>query len=780
MTFERLLKNPYQALNDSDSWVKRAALANISRKPLLEDSHIFEELLNNCEQTHSFIAHKALKKLFPNTVAVKETWLGLFQASLDLLIKRACAGSSQLRIAALKALAAASEYLDLKQIELIFKSLNTVFSYDGIFSAPISSLVLIRKSQNFFLPEGFAALLASFTDGEEKNNIIRRELMSDEPSRQIPALISLQLSPASDFVDLLLMLVRHDDIRVAAEASRALLSCGGTRVYLVLLSLLQEADDMSRKAAILPIAAATDREEIWPLLKGYALGEDKTMAIVALKATDGYMAASKAEKLILYAETIKSKEPEISAISAVLAYKCGAARSVRIIKQMLASPSKKQRLTVASMLPQLPAELALPMIVSCIDLEKNGDVLRQLILALRDLLPKISQPKLFDDYIASWLERQLKSPEPFKRSQAAVLCGCCGSFTQDMMIKALNKEEHPHVIASLLAALGKSGCNSILIYSKYHDHDDSRVRANMVMAMACCGNVAIPYFTEGLEDNSARVRATSALNLFMLGQFDGIKVLNDMLQIPEPAVVLSACYALEKMLRVILPMNHSEHPLNLAISRMVMENQKNRPVGPGLFNYPEAIEVFEDLASAKGNHERLAAILTEKHRRMPASILVTRLLAAMYIVGGDSQQAWPLIETIIENNSSNLADMLDAYRTVIRLGLREKADELGEKTRNLYKMLLEGCIEMCKTIEGSDVTLLLKRLQFLMEPSMNLYNAMIKLKVMDKDNDTVMYLMTELILARPLNFPLIQKLIAVMPDTYASLRTALQKYVESV
>ena len=95
-------------------------------------------------------------------------------------------------------------------------------------------------------------------------------------------------------------------------------------------------------------------------------------------------------------------------------------------------------------------------------------------------------------------------------------------------------------------------------------------------------------------------------------------------------------------------------------------------------------------------------------------------------------------------------------------------------------MLLDGCIELCKELRGTGAALMLQRLNFLNEPSMNLYNAMIQLKVVEDDPDTVMYLMTELILARPFNANIINKLAAMMPDDYSTLKDALQVYVKSL
>ena len=218
----------------------------------------------------------------------------------------------------------------------------------------------------------------------------------------------------------------------------------------------------------------------------------------------------------------------------------------------------------------------------------------------------------------------------------------------------------------------------------------------------------------------------------------------------------------------------------MAISRLAIDSQKNRQVGPGLLNSPESSAIFNEMATAAGDKNKLIWILEEKHKRRPSSFMIMRLLAANYILNNDYQKALPLMEICVRENPSDLADLLDAYRTALKLGELHRANEFGDKTKKLYRMLLDGCVELCRSLDGAGVTMMLQRLNFLEEPSMNLYNAMIQLKVVEGDQETVMYLITELILARPFNTNLINKLIGIMPDKYATLRDAMGLYCKSI
>ncbi len=782
MNFQRLVKKPRIALRDSDGWVSSQALAAVSREPVAEDRVFLEECLENENPVIALLGFMGLKKLFPMQPGMQEVWQNLFYDTVDLLEKRASSGSgsAQIRAAAAKAMAFATD-ISYSTVEAVLKSLSVSFRYDTAFIAKEPPLYLLQRQNDFQLLEAVGILLASLhTDQQAAVKILTRELDCQNPDRIIPALIALQLNPNPDFTDQVLWVARNGEKRVADEAIKALLACGGKKVCLFISSLLKEIKDVDRRSVILSVAASTDREEIWPVLTAFAKGKEQKLALTALRAIDGFDGIDKSEKISLCAEAAKCKDPEIMALASVLAWKAGSLKTIKLLNQFLDSDSEQHRLAAAKVLAEVAPEKAIPLIVSHFEEETEEKVYSQLLLSARALLPKVKKVELVENTILPWLSAMIKSSDDWKRNQAAVLCGYLGPMSEEILLKALTKEKHNYVIASLLAALGKCGSNRLLLFSKYHDHEDDRVRANMIYALANCGSEAIPYFSEALGDSSPRVRAGAAYNLFMLGQVNVINTLNAMLQVPEPLSVLSACYAIFKLLKTVLPKLEADHPLALAISRLAIDSQKNRQVGPGLLNSPESAAVFNEMATAAGDKNKLIWILEEKHKRRPSSFLITRLLAANYILNGDYQKALPLMEICVRENPSDLADLLDAYRTSLKLGELHRANEFGDKTKKLYRMLLDGCVELCRSLDGAGVTMMLQRLNFLEEPSMNLYNAMIQLKVVEGDQETVMYLITELILARPFNTNLINKLIGIMPDKYATLRDAMGGYWKSI
>ena len=73
----------------------------------MEDCSFFQDLIESNDPKEAFLAFKGLSKLFNTPLTIKEIWRELFLESIDLLKKRAISssGSSQLRMAALKALA---------------------------------------------------------------------------------------------------------------------------------------------------------------------------------------------------------------------------------------------------------------------------------------------------------------------------------------------------------------------------------------------------------------------------------------------------------------------------------------------------------------------------------------------------------------------------------------------------------------------------------------------------------------------------------------------------
>lgn len=118
MNFQRLVKKPRIALRDCDSWVSCQALAAVSRNPVAEDRVFLEECLENENPQIALLGFMGLKKLFPMQPGMQEVWQNLFFDTVDLLEKRASSGSgsAQIRAAATKAMAFATELLSLIHI----------------------------------------------------------------------------------------------------------------------------------------------------------------------------------------------------------------------------------------------------------------------------------------------------------------------------------------------------------------------------------------------------------------------------------------------------------------------------------------------------------------------------------------------------------------------------------------------------------------------------------------------------------------------------------------
>lgn len=779
MPLEQIPKNLREAVRVNDSWTRRTALAALAREPLPADREIFEDLLDSEDTTVALLAFLGLKKLFPTPLIVRDFWKELFGESIDLLSRRACSGPAQLRVAALKALAFAPEHLSFGLVERVLESLESPLHHESILSGQSPALALVQQPQNFFLPEGFAVLLASLPGGHERVNLLRRELNSQETSRLLPALISLQLNPAAELTDQVLLLARSAEKRVALEAARALLACGGTKVFLVILSLLKEAADPIRKSWLLPLAASTGREEVWPVIVTYAASEDRQLAQAALRAAAAF-AAPVEDKADLFNRALRSTDPAVTTMAAQFAWNVGSMKALRILEKYLNSDSWQDRASAAEALGNISPETSIPVIAGRFDLEKSGDVIRQMILSLRRLLPQAKGNMRLHDLLMPWFSRLMKSTDAFKRSQCAVLCGLIGKAAQDLVLNNLETEHHPHVIASLLSALGSSGFDRLLVYSRFHDHMDSRVRANMISAMLVCGGEAVSYFTNALKDPSPRVRGAAAKNLFLLGQLDIVATLNRLLLVPEPLSVLSGCYSLGQLLRIQPPMLSSDHPLPLAVARRTRLNKQQQPYGPAILNAPEISGIFNELAIANGNRQKLVWILEEKSRRYPTSYAIRRMLASLLVVEGEIDRAAALLEICRSENPGVLADLLDAYRMAIKLGQLNKATDYGEAAKELYGALLDGCMELCRSLRGTGADLMLQKLHHLSEPSMNLYNAMIQLKVIENDQETVLDLMSELVVARPYNAMVIRKLAGMLPESFSELRSSLEVFAASL
>ena len=775
MRADQLFRNPRDEVNSPDLWTRRMALAAIVKAPNPQDREIFEDLLSDDDPSTALLAFLGLKKLYPAPVPVKNAWKELFGESIDLLVRRACSGPVQLRVAALKALAFSPENLSYGLIERVLQSLDEPVSYENISTGESPSLPLVQPPQKFFLPEGFSLILASLPGGQERVRLLQRELYSSDSARLVPVLLALQIHPVPELTDQILLLVRSSDKRVACEAARALLACGGKRVFLMIISLLKETSDIERKSWLLPLVARTGKDEIWNILEHHANHENELLRYSALTAIDIYPAPIE-KKAKVFTKLVDDSDARVACYAAQLAWHSGSMKALRFLENGLNSETKSLRKHAAKAFSGIGAETSVPILSSRLDIERTGDVIRQIILSLRKLIPGYKRKFGVIDLLIPRFARLLKSTDAFRRNQTAVLCGITGKPAEDIVLKSLEKEHHPHVIASLLNSLGKIGTDRLLVFSKFHDHPDPRVRSNMISSMLICGPKAVSYFTEALSDPSPRVRSAAAKNMFLLGQLDIIPVLNRMLLVPSPVSVLSACYSLGQLMRIQPPILNPDHPVPLALSRKLKIMRRNQNSGPMLLNSPELTDVFREMSIAGGNIKKLLWILEEKNRRFPASHAIRRMLAAVCTTDGQYDKAMSLLEQCLSEQPTILSDLMDAYRLALKTGNLEKANSYGNKTKEIYKVLLDSCMALCRNIRGSGAEFMIERLHHLSEPSMNLYNAMIQLKVIEGDKETVIDLLSELALSRPTNYFVIRKLSSVLPESMSELKAALQNY----
>lgn len=780
ITDQWMLNNPREAVRASDSWTRRVALAALLKSPQTSDREIFEENIDSDDLTLSLLSFLGLKKLFPAPAPTRAAWKEIFGESVDLLSRRACVGPAQMRVAALKSLAFAPEHLSVGLVERVLKSLDSPVSYETVSSGQTPALSLVQKPHRFFLPEGFALLLASLPGGHERVRLLQQELYSEDPARLLPVLIALQIQPVAELSDQLLKIARSADQRVKIEAARALLACGGNRVFLLILSLLKETSEPGVKSLLLPLAANTGREEVWPVICKYAASDESQIVQAALRSADIFPAPVE-EKIAIYREGMKSADSAVATLAARFAWQGGSMKALRILENGLISSDKKWRMHSAAALGHLSSETAIPLLSQRFDNERSGDVIRQMILSLRRLLPLVQRQPRVHDVLIPWFSRLLRSADAFKRSQCAVLAGLIGKAGVDLLLKALEKEQHPHVVASLLGALGRNGVDRLLVYSLFHDHPDSRVRANMISAMLACGAQAMSYFSAALKDESPRVRSAAARNLFLLGQLEIVGTLNRMLLVPEPVSVLSGCFGLGQLLRIQPPLLDSDHPLPLSVSRKIrLKHHDEKFVGPALLDAVELPQIFREMALVGGSRKKIAWVLDEKLKRMPSLHPVRRMLAAFLALNADYERSSSLIAAGIRQCPNILADLLDIYRLSLKMGNLDAASDYGKKARQLYGELLNGCTDLCRHMRGGGASMILERLHHLKEPSMNLYNAMIQLKVIEGELETVLDLMAELVLARPQNPFIVRKLASLLPESRSELKTALTAYASSL
>lgn len=779
MLFERLpiIKDGNAVWNEYSS--QTASVAAISENPSLSEKEYYSKLLKSQDIYLALSASLCLKKLFPPTNQTKSIVSDIFAEAEDSLIHRACSGPAQLRIAALKALIFDAGYLSFTDISHILESTESISEHESFYSGNFQSLTRIMPQSNFFLTEALGAIIAVLPNKNERFDLIKRELSLQNETRIISALNSLQMVPAEEPTNLVLQLARSENFRISKEAIKSLLICGGSKVYLIILSILKEINNPEQKAELLPIAALTHREEAWIMIKESMNSENIKLTKSALIASD-IISINDDEKSEFYKKLMKHSDPEVSCISAALAWKHGSLKAIKVITKHLESNSKKSRAAASKVLSHINPEQSIPILIKKFNEETNGDVIRENILSIRRILTQNSEVTLqYADFFMPWLNRLFKSTDPFKRVQSAVLCGLVGKASKDTLLSALNKEKHPYVLSAIIKALGKCDFDRILVYSAYAQNNDSRVRAATIESLPITGT-SMSYYTQALKDENPRVKAAAIIKLYLSGQTDVIRKANEMINVPSPEAVLAGCYALSRTVRIQPAILKENEPLSLSIASKARFNLRSEECGPAFLNSPDIADLFAEMALSGGNRHRLTWLLEEYNRKTPENYAVRRMLASMLAIEGDYSKALNLIDLCLNENPGSLSDLLDAYRISLRLCEMKKAALYGNKLRKLYITLTLACKHVCTTLTNKQAEALNKKLEALKEPSMNLYNVMIQIKIIEKDNQGALDLLTEVLLSRPFNGNIAKKLASMLPENCSELKVSLEAYAASL
>ena len=778
MRSARVLQNAEEFVRSHDFRLKRTGMATLAAHGRLQHRELFEEFILDPDPATSLLAFQALKKILPAAPNLNPAWKELFGESVDLLVRRASNGPLQLRVAALQALSFAPTGMTAGAVEFVLQSIQGE-SLDGSLSEHPPLMPLVNTNRSLDLPEGFALVLSALPSCSLRASLLRRELSRGEPERVLPVLLSLQMAPIPEFTDLLVGLLRSPEPDLSIEAARALLVCGGNRVHLVLSSILHETVDPNKKAHLLSILGQTGKEEFLPLLMSH-LSHSSPVVRKAAVSTFGMFPLPPEEKLKLLNDLLNDPNPEISTNAAQFLWKMGSLEALPRLEAMLKSGKSNERTFAAEAIGKLPFKVSIPILIDSLGKERHGDTRREILISLRRLLPKAGNTFPLLDQLLLYLKKHLDSSEPFLRSQVAVLCGMLGSPAEDLLLAGLEKEENPHVLSSLLASLGRIGNPRLLVVARFRDHPDSRVRANLMDALAPGGMSAIPYLTGGLKDPSPRVRSSAARNLFFLGDMDVVATLNRMLLVPSPLPVLSACHALGQLMRISPAALKAEHPISLSLSRISRKIQKGVSNLPPLLRETELIEVFDELSKIGADLEGMEKILTRYFKSNPRLHGVRRMLSSVCAGMNNPMRGLPLLEMGLKEHPNILADQFDMYRLSLAIGNYEKANLFKEIVKRNYGNLHEACRKLCIDLRGKGADEILEKLLHLDSPSMNLYNAMIQLKALQGEMDVVLDLLSELLLARPTNGIIAQKIVHLLPDGCDLLKEALNNYAQKL
>ncbi|MBF0410883.1 MAG: HEAT repeat domain-containing protein [Candidatus Riflebacteria bacterium] len=773
VSFSQLLTD----LHGGDPFLRRSALSVLASEPEQSNIEIFEDALTDSDPYISMLGLMALRKLYPVSSSVDSTWQDLFGESVDLLSRRASFGPVPVRTAALQALAFAPTGLTTGLVQRILEGIPGAPPLIGGLSEQPPILPLVNSAVSLDLPQVMGMLFSALPHSPNLLSLFRRELSSGFPEKMLPVLFALQMNPIKNLVEDLVSVSRSIDPVVAIEGARALLACGGSRIFVFVLSLLKETADHKKKVGLLPLLARTGRDEVWPLLLSHLKNESWEVRKSAVFSIARF-AASENDRSKALSPIINDENPFVASEAAIHLWHLGSMDALHKLERMLNSDSTRERSAAAAALGQLPASVSLPLLADRLGRENQGDTLREIMISMRRLIPKSINDSNLIEWILLTIRRLLSHSDPFLKSQAAVLCGLCGSTAEDLILPALEKQEHPHVIASLIAALKGTGTPRLLVLARFHDHPETRVRANLMETLLLCGASAIPYLGGGLKDPSPRVRSAAAVTLFALGQIEVVAHLNRMLLTNSSISVLASCFALGRLMRFQPPTLGADHPLSLALGRESKRRHSPKFDSPAILQEPSLPIVFTRLAKVKCGNEESIQIIEQARRDKPNSHPLKRLLASFLINVNKPAEALAILESCLRDKPSILADLFDVYRLSVTSGDPIKVEKYGRQLKETYQNLFESCKEELR-ISGKNADMNVDLLK-LSSPSMNLYSYLIKLQTLKGDRKKTADYLAELLLARPANKIVAEQLAKTLLDQTDPLKETLRAYSASL
>ncbi|MBI3038789.1 HEAT repeat domain-containing protein [bacterium] len=774
---------------DTDPWVLQTSFANLLKETRLVNPDFFEKAVFDPNPVFSLLSFQKLKELLPLNIEILSALKEVFADSVEIIARKASIAPLRLRTAAIESLAFAPAGLSPGTVERIMLRLPEERNVEGSLSEMPPNLPLLHPSHPFNLEKSFALLISSLALKQFRVDLLKQELAQKNPERRLPALLSLQTSPVPELSEMVLPMTRSPETTLALEASRALFSCSGQKVFLLLLALLKETSDPQKKSGLLGVISQTNREEVWPIFLSH-LKHASPLVRKAAVAAIGRFSRKIEEKNSILLPCLSDKAPEVASEAAIWLWRNGSLDALPRLEALLSHGNPQDRGWAAWGLAFFSFSIGVPILSEKFGLEQNADVVREIVLSLRALLSSEDKDFHVAGQLVFNLSRYLESPKPFLATQAAVLCGLLGEVAEDAVLSALEKQEHPNVIASLLSALGRIGTPRMLVLTRFLRHNDSRIRANLMGSFNACGADAIPFLIGGTKDPSPRVKAAAAKSLFKLGHLQAVETLREMLLSPNFLTALSACHTFGYLMKIHPLALNQENPLRASIEResKKFQSSSSNSMIPNISTLPPLLqdrrlpELFERLSKGEFSDHFAKNILESFTQQYPDCYAAKRIFASFLVHLGEPIKAIDFLEICLKKNPGIIADQLDTFRLALSTGNLRLAQTLGSKVRENYSFILSACKAISRDIQGGMAEEINKRFDLLDSPSMNIYSMMIQLKTIQGEKETVLELLSELFLARPTNGSIARHLTALLPDLGNSciLKASLQIYCQKL